>query len=176
METTDIIIQQEELFTPTNIIFRTAFSVSPMDVSKVGYDTHLMEVFRELGVRYKELDEIIVNEHKSKSYEFEADYFLYVTLKEKLNKENPILVFPFKITFSKEDIESLFKRIELEAIEKFREVNRVKGFLVTTPIKFSVQEIMNPKSGWQVYSPSSLKNFKFEQFLSLQYKFTFESV
>lgn len=174
MKTTDIIIQHKELFTPTNITFRTAFSVNFIDVSRFGYDRHLIEVFKELGVNYKELDELTVNEHKSKSYEFEADQSLYLTLKGKLNEETPILLIPFKITFSKEDTESLFKRIELEAIEKFREIYRMKGLLVTTPIKFSVQEMMNPMSSWQVHPPSNFKNFKFEQFLSLQYKFTFE--
>lgn len=175
METTDIIIQQKELFTPTNITFRTSFSANSIDVFKFGYNTHLLEVFRELGVNYKELDEITVNEHKSKSYEFEVNYSLYVTLKEKLNNEMPILIIPFKITFSKEDIESLFKRIELEAIEKFKEANKVNKLSLITPIRSSIQEITESKSGWQIYPPSSFRNFKFEQFLSLQCKFTFES-
>ena len=174
MKTIDIIIQHKELFTPTNITFRTAFSVNLIDVSTFGYDTHLIEVFKELGVNYKELDELTVNEHKSKSYQFEADQSLYLTLKEKLNEEIPILLIPFKITFSEEDIESLSKRMELEAIEKFRNTNPMKDLLIPTPIKFRVQATMNPMSSWQVYPPSSFKNFKFEQFLSLKYRFTFE--
>ena len=174
MKTIDIIIQHKELFTPTNITFRTAFSVNFIDVPRFEYDRRLIEVFRELGVNYKELDELTMNEHKSKSYEFEADQSLYLTLKEKLNEEIPILLIPFKITFSEEDIESLFKRMELEAIEKFRDNHQMKGLLITTPIKFRVQEITNPNNDWQFYPPSSFENFKFEQFLSLKYRFTFE--
>ncbi|MCA0231246.1 MAG: hypothetical protein LCH91_12325 [Bacteroidetes bacterium] len=174
MKTIDIIIQHKELFTPTNITFRTAFSVNLIDVSRFEYDRRLIEVFKELVVNYKELDELTVNEHKSKSYEFEADQSLYLTLKGKLNAETPILLIPFKITFSKEDTESLFKRIELEAIEKFRDNHQMKGLVITTPIKFRVQEITNPNNDWHFYPPSSFKNFKFEQFLSLKYRFTFE--